>query len=366
MDASAPMSDAPPPSDRPDASGTGHPTVRALKAAGRVVNHTLFKLGLAVAIMSALYFTGSIDFRKLKPQSWNWVGASVLLVLPSFFISSLRFKVLLGGLELPCSLGRAVLWTMIGEFWNVATPGTGGDLMKMLYVAQAYGKGRRGVAALCVLLDRIMGLWGLLCFGLLACLLGGETIAADPRLVHVRDILLAICSGSLLVLALLASPWARRSALRQKLMGKLPFPEKFEKIYQGFSSLSQKPGLILATLALSVLNHAVWCVSVLALAQGMGLHFDLSAGMVVIPIALFINVFGFAGGFGFGEFAFENLFVELLSQPAGAGGALAFAFHILALLLRITVAGPFYIFGGRKSGGGELETSERSTVNGER
>lgn len=320
----------------------------------RMLNSTPVKAGIAVAILTWLWHTKVLDFDALKPESWTLVGLACAIVLPSFLIATLRFKLLLNGLGLECSYWRALVWTMIGEFWNVAMPGTGGDLMKAVYVVQTYGPGRRGVAAMCVLLDRIMGLWGLLCFGLCACLAGGQTISGNEQLVHVRNVLLAICLTSLLALLLLASPWIQKSRLRQKLMGLLPFPEKFEKIYQGFSNLMQRPGTIFAALGLSVLNHAVWCAGILALAYGLGQNFDPWAGMVVIPIALFANVFGFAGGFGVGEFAFDKLFQLLLNQPKGTGAALAFAFHLIALGMRLFVAGPFYILAGRGQPGGEI------------
>jgi uncharacterized membrane protein YbhN (UPF0104 family) len=313
-----------------------HPYVRAA-----------FKVALAAGILAFLFWKGMLDFSILKGVQFDGVAWAILTILPCFLIVSWRFQIILDALGLRAPFGRALQWTMIGEFFSSALPlATGGDLVKAVYAAQAYGKGRRGIAVLAVLLDRVVGLFGLFLFALLICLFGGTTITDNPRLSELTRVLIVVCGASVVAFLLAISPWVARSRWRQALVARLPWGDNLEKVYVGFAGMRQRPGKLALVLGLSLVNHTLWCSSLLVLARAVGLDFDILKGLVVIPLALFLNTFGFAGGFGVGEAAFEVLFHTMLLLPKGVGGGFAVAYHVLALLVRVVLGLPVYLIAG--------------------
>jgi uncharacterized protein (TIRG00374 family) len=311
---------------------------------------TAFKVALAAGILFFLYQKELLDetaFTRIKNARPVGVALAILIILPCYMIVCWRFQIILGALDLPVSFWRALQWTMIGEFFNSALPlATGGDVVKAVYAAQAYGKGRRAVAVLAVFLDRVVGLFGLFCFALIICLLGGTTISDNPELSQLRYILIAVCGASLVGFALTISPWVAESRLRQALVARLPWGDKLEKVYVGFASLRKRPGKLVLILGLSLLNHTLWCASLLFLARSLGIEFDSIKGLVVIPLALFLNTFGFAGGWGVGEAAFEWLFQTMLHLAPKVGTGFGVAYHFFAMLVRIALGLPVYLTAG--------------------
>jgi len=263
----------------------------------------------------------------------------------------LRYRLLLGALRLPGTLGQAFAWTMIGSFFDLAMPlSNGGDLVKAYYVARHAGRGRRSLAVLSVLLDRVVGLLALFIFAWLVCLFAGRLVDDNPQLHRLSRVLLFVCAGSVAGFGVLVSPALERSAWRRRLMHLLPYHEKFEALYVAFAGLRQHWALLAAMMGLSLLVQMLGCAGILCLAQGLdftssstGLHAELELvpTLVVLPLAVFLNTFGVAGGLGAGELAFQWLFEHALGR--GGGANLALAFHALFGLTRL-LAIPFVLF----------------------
>jgi hypothetical protein len=107
-----------------------------------------------------------------------------------------------------------------------------------------------------------------------------------------------------------------------------------------FNALRKNPKYFLGSIALSVLNHLFWCFSLLAISCSLGQEINPIKGLVVFPIAIFCGVFGVAGGFGIGTFAFEYILSKALLISNGALIGLVFqTFGVLSRLLGL----PFYL-----------------------
>jgi len=323
----------------------GSPMARALKAAA--------KLAFVGGILLYLVYSGKLRLEALADlrHSWIWLVYAFALFLPQFFLCAVRYRLLLGALKLPGSLGQAFSWTMIGSFFDLAMPlSNGGDLVKAYYVARHAGRGRRSLAVLSVLLDRIVGLLALFVFAWLVCLFAGRQVDDNPQLLRLSRVLLFVCAGSVVLFCILVSPALERSAWRQRLMHRLPYHEKFEALYVAFAGLRRHWAILSVMMGLSLIVQILGCAGILCLAQGLSFT-DLSshqpAGLelvptlVVLPLAVFLNTFGVAGGLGAGELAFQWLFEHALGL--GGGANLALAFHGLFAFTRL-LGIPFVLF----------------------
>ncbi len=333
--------------------------MRFLRVVFAILKHPLFRVCAGLFILALLYFSGRLglgNFRHIP--GWGWVGVSFFLMLPPFLITAFRFRIVLSGVGMGCSFLKALSWTMIGYFWDVAMPSSsGGDFFKIVYLMDHFGERRGGMAILAVFLDRLIGLFGLLIFAFLACVLAYNRLTADPRLVWLPWILLGLTILGFLAYLLPLTARFRESSLRRKMIGLLPAPDKWEEIYQGYAKLGTRLPLLGGVLVLSILNHSFVVGSILTMALGLGIDLPMPAAITVIPISLFLNIFGFCGGFGAGEAAFEYLFAIFLGTAAGEGARLSLAFHVAFVLVRIFGL-PFYLFSGKRKKPTELAAAK--------
>ncbi|MGD0092075.1 MAG: lysylphosphatidylglycerol synthase transmembrane domain-containing protein [Planctomycetota bacterium] len=311
------------------------------------------QLALVAGILGYLIHTGKLDLGALGGlrHRWIWIVYAILCVLPQYFLCAFRYRLLLGALQLPGTLGQAFSWSMIGSFFDLAMPlSNGGDLVKAYYVARHAGRGRRGLAVLSVVLDRVVGLLALFVFAWLVCLFAGRQVDDNPQLLRLSRALLFVCAGSLVAFCVLVSPPLERSALRRRLLHWAPYHAKLEALYVAFAGLRRQWVLLLGMLGLSLIVQILGCAAILFLAKGLpftNIHtgapaeLELVPTLVVLPLAVFLNTFGVAGGFGMGEAAFQVLFWQLLNVDGGAN--LALAFHCLFALLRL-LGIPFVVF----------------------
>ena len=327
------------------------PSPGFLKRLLAVIRHPAFKILIAITILVFLYKVDRFkteDFEGLK-DSWQWVVVGGLALTPCLLVGALRLKVLLGGVGLKCRFGQTLSWTMIGVLFDVVMPSsTGGDFIKVFYVVRAFGRGQRGVAGTCVFVDRIVGLVGLMLYGLFVCLVSWDAIGADEKLSQVAYILMAVCACTFVGFLVFGSKRVRDSGLRRAFTKRLPFGEAIERVYLGLAGIRRRA--LLAVLGLSVLNHAFLSGVLLIFAKGLGIEIDVAGALVVLPLALFLNSFGVFGGVGVGQAAFDYLFETMLGCAKGVGASLATVFHVVGAIVKVLFGLPFYVLtGGRKT-----------------
>jgi glycosyltransferase 2 family protein len=303
------------------------------------------KLGIVAAILIYLISSRSLEFHKFKTllHGWHWVLAGLMLMLPCYFLGALRYHLLLGALGLPSTYSKALSWTMIGAFYDIAMPFSGGgDLVKGWYVAQHVGKGNRSLGLLSGIVDRIIGMFSLIVFALIVCIFAGRMIIDNDELLKLSEIMLGASLISIIGFMAFSSEKLESSPLRQKLMRLLPFHARIESVYTGFSGLRHHKDTLLMLIGISLVSHMLLCVSILVMGNalvftstttGAAMPLETLSAMVVLPFGLFLNTFGVAGGFGAGELAFEKLFSIIMKIKGGA--ELAFVFHVVAIFSRV-------------------------------
>jgi uncharacterized protein (TIRG00374 family) len=104
-----------------------------------------------------------------KPIQFLPLGLAAASFTTAVALTFLRWYVLVHAQDLPLSLFNTLRLGLLGFFWNTLLPGSiGGDIVKATYIARE--QSRRTVAVATVLIDRALGLWGII---LVVALLGG-------------------------------------------------------------------------------------------------------------------------------------------------------------------------------------------------
>lgn len=306
------------------------------------------KLALGIGLLAFLLNTGAIDMGRLLVirERWELFLLAQLFFMGQFALTLVRWRFLLAALAVPARWADVIRLGWIGLLFSQVIPGaTGGDLVKGITVARE-SPGRRAEAAFSVVLDRVLGLVGLLVLGVMALLLhqpGTEQALLLDRLAWIF--------GAVLVGAL-AGGWALsrealwRLPILRRFLHRVPGGALVERLGRGLVQLRRQPHALLFGLLLSVLAHGLGAVMQLCLASALlegqappaaQFLFLVSVGQLATALPLT------PGGLGVGEWAYERLF-----SAAGSGGG-----SELMLLVRFSwvlwaLPGVFFVIRGRR------------------
>jgi uncharacterized membrane protein YbhN (UPF0104 family) len=247
-----------------------------------------------------------------------------------------RWYVLVRAQDLPFTLPSALRLGMVGYFANLFLPGAvGGDILKATFLARA--QSRRTVAVATVLIDRAVGLCGLI---YLAALLGGifwwtgnleELVTTEAALIALETIvtgaavIVASTLGLWILLGFLPSRrveiFAGRLIKIPKIGGSLA---EFWRAVWLYRCRSRQVGM---ALFMAMIGHGCFILTFYFAAQtltpadqipSLGTHF------LLVPVGMCIRAgFPAPGGVGGGEYGYGKLY-EVVNFP--------FAFGVLGLL----------------------------------
>src|SRR5207244_9228069 len=111
---------------------------------------------------------------------------------------------------------------LVGYFYNTFLPGSvGGDLLKAAYIARE--QERRTVAVATVLVDRAIGLWGLV---VVVAATGSGFWLLAPEMMRDQPYLRQTVTIALALLAATVAMWAVLGVLPERLAQRLPGPRQ--------------------------------------------------------------------------------------------------------------------------------------------
>jgi len=321
--------------------GTRLPTDQSLLV--RFLTSGWTKVILATAVIYALVAFNRIEWSVLSVvmENWKWLVLAFLLMLPSYVIVSFRFWLVLRNQGIDTTFATAVRWTMIGSFFDLAMPSSsGGDVVKAGYIVRHVGPSFRTKGIMAVVFDRVLGLLGLFLLAGLTGIVGWEIILLTNSGEQILFFIISICIGTLVFFRIVGSRRLCNSLKLQSFLERMPAGNRIYNLLLCFNALREKPRELIAVLSLSVLNHIFWCSALLCITFAFSESPQLILSFVVFPLAIFSNVFGFAGGFGVGTAAFDVIFFQLLDIQTGA--LIGLTFQVLSALSRLTGL-PFYL-----------------------
>lgn len=323
---------------------------------------TLFKITLAIALLSWLIRSGQLDLSQLNRflENYQLTGMTVgYFLLGPLLIGTLRWKTLLEAAGFRILWKRALQLQSTGFFFNTVMPGAvGGDLVKIAYVIRDNPQKSRALSMVTVVLDRIVGLCGLFLVGWVCMMLNFSDIAAQPKLWPLIVMMSGISIGFVLFF----------TAALYHYRGQDPFQKLLQKPIPGFKFVAK---LYEALRIYRNARSAIWlCILysfTLQVASLFVFYFitklilDLPTPPAFGPIATIypIGVLTTAvpitpGGLGVGHVAFDRLFQMIGLQH----GANVFNLFLLSqLFLNLTGIIP-YLALKKDSKGIALEDSD--------
>ncbi|HEV3385668.1 MAG TPA: lysylphosphatidylglycerol synthase transmembrane domain-containing protein [Gemmata sp.] len=264
----------------------------------------------------------------LLQQTPNYINLVAILAMVTITtsIQFTRWFLLVRALDLPFTIGKAFRLGLVGSFWNTFFPGSvGGDAVKAWYIAHGQ-PGRKAAAVATVIVDRLVGLFGLIWFS--AAFGGAFWIAGDQR-IEGNDYLkgiIRVCTGlaavaviGWVILGLLPVQRADRFCQRLRLLPKIG--HAFAEVWYAVWTYRQRPKVVYITIGTTAFVHLTF-VLMFHLAVRVFQGDDPASfpeNLVIAPIGYIAQAFFPApGGVGGGEYIFGYLY-ELLGKPPATG-----------------------------------------------
>ena len=279
-----------------------------------------------------------------RPFNGLAFGAALAVYLTGMLITFLRWYILVRAQDLPFELTSALRLGLVGFYWSTFLPGSvGGDIIKAVAVARE--QNRRTVAVATVLLDRVIGLFGLfwlvtLLGSLLQFVLTSEGSTGPQATIVLRTILLSAAGLSLASLVIwlgmgwVSEPWAESMA--ERLHGVRKIGPALAEFWRAGWLYRRRGKSVTVALGLSLVGHCCFVLSFYLAAHVLFSPQELptfAAHYLVVPVGMTVEAgIPLPGGLGGGEYCFGKLY-ELIGFTFVAGALARLAQRTVAWLL---------------------------------
>ncbi len=311
----------------------------------------ILKIVFAAAIITWLLRSGKLDFSLIGESitsGWNWLICIGLIILQDA-VSAIRWRLLLkvkSDAELP--IGSMIKLTWIGLFFNSVLPGAvTGDLIKLVYARDLDRKLDRTFLVTTALVDRILGLIGLLfLLGVFSLANYSELASYGDKMRNILHFNFLLFAGVLFFLALLFLPERITLPIRD-LLGKIPLlGNKIKKTLDQVWLIGGDKLTVFKCLMISVALQfsnvlGFWIVT----APFYGKELSIMQVFTFVPLGqMAVAVPISPAGIGVGHVIFETLF-SFVGIPRGA--SLFNIYFICVVLVNLFGFFPYVLSGKR-------------------
>jgi uncharacterized protein (TIRG00374 family) len=266
---------------------------------------------------------------------------AIAAVFTTYVLSAVRWRVLLKAQGFSLSWGSVLQLSFVGNFFNIALPGSvSGDFVKAYYA----GKGDSGRVFGTILFDRIVGVAVLVLVSATAFWLGGDAVRASPFYSGLRATSVSAAVAVLVFFTYLFQVKESSDPLLKLLTAiqvRFPWSRSLAQVYLGVRGYHTQPRAVATAAFISAINHLMSCSSAVLFARALGEQALAPAGVfAVVPLGWLVTAVPIMpAGVGTGHAAFSALF-STIGSPHGAD---VFNLFILVQLMSAAIGGFFYL-----------------------
>jgi uncharacterized protein (TIRG00374 family) len=310
-----------------------------------------FAIKVAISLVLLWLLVANVNLSALwqtvRGASPAWMATALGLYFVMCVVSAWRWLVLLRAQGVALGLGTLTASFLVATFFNNFLPSNiGGDVVRIGDTARAAGS--KTLATTVVLLDRAIGLLGLV---LVAAF--GATLSGDPAVEAMVGGPLGLWLALAGVLVLLAP-----AILSPVMVGRLLKPlerlhkewiaERIGRLTSALERLRARPVALVLCFAGGVLVQLTLVAFYAAVARGLGIPITLPQLAVLVPLSFVIQMVPLSvNGFGVREATFTAYFAYL-GLPAESALALSLIGAALVMLFSLSGAAT-YVGRGRRA-----------------
>jgi len=323
----------------------------------------LLKFALVVGILYYYISSDQLNFERLFLYGENLIFLVIVLAVVGLWVVSLaamRWWLLLRAIGLHVPVKRAVLLTWIGNFFNVTLPGAvSGDFVKGYYIIRSQEKEGKTPAATTLLIDRFIGLFGLIVMAFFALIFNLDLILSQAKLLPFVWTVTVFFLATVLFYAIVLFPFKQGKDPFILLLQKLPGRQLTVKVYVAFKSYQHQKSTLALTLLMSIILHISVAFLFFKIADMIGVtELNLGIQFFIMPVGLISIALPIApGGVGVGHAVFAMLYGVL----GISGGADIFNLYYFPQFAVFLLGGiPYLLYSGEYHLPQEEERGERS------
>ena len=294
----------------------------------------LLKLVIAAGLIGVLLQKVDLDdvWAAFARANKGFILGAFFLYFIGLCITALRWKLLLAVQGVTAKYFAFVKSVIVAIFFNNFLPSTiGGDAMRA-YDSWKMGGGKTQSVSI-VFIDRLLGIFTLFMFALLALLLTSVDVSFIPN--FKLWVLLAVAGGIFAIYMLFFKAAAISQYFHTRHQQSAGALNRFLlKIFDVFAVYKDRPGVLFIALALSVLLQLNVILHYYLLALSLSIDIPLSTMFIIIPVAIVVMMIPVSiNAIGVREYIFVALF-----GLYGVSSADALAFSWMSFIL-ITLLG---------------------------
>jgi glycosyltransferase 2 family protein len=314
----------------------------------------LCRWGIPAAIIawlvSGVVRDQSLSQLRDEPKHWDLLALATVLCFLATIVTIVRWHFLVRAVNLPLRFRDTIRLGFLGYLWNFVLPGgVGGDLVKAGFLAREQ-PGRRTEAALTVLVDRIVGLYGLFLLATGAILFTGMW-HFDSDDVRFACRAMFWCAGvSTLLLAISALPGFSQGPISSWLHG-LPRVGPFIERLNHASRMYYRHWSVLPfAVVLTIVAQILYAIAFWLIARGLLSNVPtLGQHLVIVPMAMITGVLPLApNGLGTFEALVDIMYGQLMGTAAIAGAGFLVSLGYRLVTIAIAIVGAIIYFVNRR------------------
>ena len=313
----------------------------------RTVLAPLLKAVVSIVLLAVLI--ARVDVARLweaaRQASPSWLVGALVLYGLMILASAWRWGLLLTAQNIRLPFRTLTSSFLVATFFNNFLPSNiGGDVVRVADTAPAAGS--KTLATTVVLLDRAMGLLGLV----LIAAVGATTTS---RLADGGPVAPLMLWAGFAVAVILAAPALVKPAAFARLLQPLRVlhpswvDERLSRLTTALSRFGQSPGALAACFAGAIVVQGVLVAFYVAIAQSMRIPIGFSELAVIVPVSFIVQMIPLSmNGFGIREATFGFYFTRL-GLPLESALLVSFTGAALIMLFSLS-GGVAYLSRGRR------------------
>lgn len=315
----------------------------------------LVKLAISLAILKFLVdLAGNESFSALRdqPKDWGRLALAWPLVLAAVLLTFFRWMLLVQALGMDFGPRDALRLGFLGYLFNFVSLGSvGGDLFKAVFIAREQ-HGRRAEAVATVVIDRLVGLYGLFVVSALAVLWAGLYAEPDLKVRTIARVSLWCAGLGAVGLAALMLPGMTGSRAigtfeRLPVVGPIAV-----KLVLALRLYREQYHVVIAAIVMSLGVHTLMAVAFYMLSGALpGASPTLAEHLVIVPLGLLAAAVPLPmAGLGAFEGALDFLYYYIghsVGVTFGRGLIVALGYRLLTVL--VALLGVVYYFKSRRA-----------------
>jgi uncharacterized membrane protein YbhN (UPF0104 family) len=227
------------------------------------------------------------------PKRWELLAAAAGVTLTAVTITIVRWHWLIRALGLPFRLRDALRLGFLGYLLNFVSLGSvGGDLFKAVFVAREL-HGHRAEAVATVVVDRLIGLFGVFLLAAASIIATGAWEAESSELMRSLYRAAFICTGvsAAAILGLMLMSDGLWHALERKLASLPKIGLICERLIAAVRRYRRATWVLVLSLVATLIAQALFAVAFYFVSAGcLENHPSLASHMVIVPLATLVGI----------------------------------------------------------------------------